>query len=147
MDRSKLSFKEKYNAIAQDSLFDGIFVTGVITTGIFCKPSCRAKKPKIENVIFYDKPEEDIKNGFRPCKICKPMNLADETPDYIDAIISELHKNPYEKIKDYDLKQRNIEPSKIRRWFKAHHNMTFHSHQRMLRINKAYNQIKSGFWT
>ncbi len=47
-----LTFQEKYNAIRRDSPYDGVFVTGVVTTGIFCKPTCRAKKPKIENVIF-----------------------------------------------------------------------------------------------
>jgi len=139
-----LTFEEKYNALKRDSLYDGDFVTGVITTGIFCKPSCRAKKPKAENVIFYNTPEEAIKNGFRPCKICKPMDYKNEAPDYIKNIIIELQKDPFLKIKDYDLRERNIEPNKIRRWFKSNHNMTFHAYQRMLRINKAYNQIKGG---
>ncbi len=142
--KSDLFFEKKYNAIKRDSLYDGVFVTGVTTTGIFCKPSCRARKPKAENVIFYDTPELAIKNGFRPCKICKPMDLEGEAPDYVNNIISELHKNPYLKIKDYDLRQRNIEPNKIRRWFKKNHNMTFHAYQRMLRINNAYNLIKGG---
>ncbi len=142
--KSNLSFEEKYNAIKRDSMHDGVFVTGVNTTGVFCKPSCRARKPKAENVIFYDTPEEAIKNGFRPCKICKPMDLDGEAPDYVKNIISELQDNPYLKIKDYDLRQRNIEPNKIRRWFKSNHNMTFQAYQRMLRINKAYNRIKGG---
>ncbi len=72
------------------------------------------------------------------------MHFADETPDYIDKIITELHQTPYRKIKDYDLILRGIEPNKIRRWFKENHNMTFHAYQRMLRINAAYNQIKGG---
>jgi AraC family transcriptional regulator of adaptative response/methylated-DNA-[protein]-cysteine methyltransferase len=142
--KSDLFFEKKYNAIKRDSLYDGVFVTGVTTTGIFCKPSCRARKPKAENVIFYDTPELAIKNGFRPCKICKPMDLDGEAPDYVKSIISELLENPYLKIKDYDLRQRNIEPDKIRRWFKKNHNMTFHAYQRMLRINNAYNLIKGG---
>lgn len=142
--KSNLTFADKYNAIKKDSLYDGIFVTAVITTGIFCKPSCRAKKPKAENVIFYDTPEQAIKNGFRPCKICKPMELGGETPGYVKDIIAELQEKPYLKIKDFDLRQRNIEPNKIRRWFKKNHNMTFHAYQRMLRINMAYNQIKGG---
>lgn len=142
--KKKLTFKEKYNAIKRDSLYDGVFVTAVITTGVFCKPTCRAKKPKAENVLFYDTPSLAIKNGFRPCKICKPMDLSGEAPDYIKDIITELQKNPALKIKDYDLRQRGIEPNKIRRWFKTNHNITFHSYQRMLRINNAYNLIKGG---
>ncbi len=142
--KSNLSFKEKYNAIGKNSTFDGFFVTCVMTTGIFCKPSCRARKPKSVNVVFCETPEQAIKNGFRPCKICKPMDFEGEAPSYIKEIISELHDNPYLKIKDYDLRKRNIEPNKIRRWFKSNHNITFHAYQRMLRINKAYNQIKGG---
>ena len=142
--KSDLTFEEKYSAIKKDSLYDGVFVTSVTTTGVFCKPSCRARKPKAENVIFYDTPELAIKNGFRPCKICKPMDLEGEAPDYVKNIIAELLENPYLKIKDYDLRQRNIEPNKMRRWFKSNHNMTFHAYQRMLRINKAYNLIKGG---
>ena len=142
--KSDLTFEEKYSAIKKDSLYDGVFVTSVTTTGVFCKPSCRARKPKAENVIFYDTPELAIKNGFRPCKICKPMDLEGEAPDYVKNIIAELLENPYLKIKDYDLRQRNIEPNKIRRWFKSNHNMTFHAYQRMLRINNAYNLINGG---
>ncbi|NOU58661.1 bifunctional transcriptional activator/DNA repair enzyme AdaA [Marinifilum caeruleilacunae] len=141
----KLSFEEKYDAIGKaESDYEGVFYTGVVTTGIFCRPSCRARKPKPENVIFYDTAQQAIQNGFRPCKICKPMEQAGETPDYIKNLINELHADPYLKIKDYDLRQRGIEPSQIRRWFKKHHNMTFHAYQRMMRINKAYNQIRGG---
>ena len=70
---SKLSFEEMYDFIGSKSRkFDYKFVTAVKTTGIFCLPSCRAKKPNKENVVFYDTKKEAIKNGFRACKICKP---------------------------------------------------------------------------
>jgi AraC family transcriptional regulator of adaptative response/methylated-DNA-[protein]-cysteine methyltransferase len=134
------NLEEKYALIKKDSL--STHITAVITTGIFCLASCRAKKPKLENVIFYANQTEAIKAGFRPCKICKPMEINGQTPKYIEAIIAELQENPYLKIKDWDLKQKGVEPSKIRRWFKDNHNMTFHAYQRMLKINKAYNQIK-----
>lgn len=141
----ELTFQEKYEAIGRkDSFYEGVFITAVKTTGIFCRPACRARKPKPENVIFYDSALEALQNGYRPCKVCKPMEKLDETPVYIKNIIKELHKDPYLRYKDYDLKQRGIEPSQIRRWFKKHHNMTFHSYQRMLRINAAFNNIQSG---
>ena len=145
MRMNKLTFQEKYNAIGRkDSIYEGVFVTAVKTTGIFCRPSCRARKPKAENVVFYDTAQEALQHGYRPCKVCKPMEKPGETPDYIKRIIKELHKNPYLRIKDYDLRQRGIEPSRIRRWFKNNHNMTFHGYQRMLRINTAFNSIKEG---
>ncbi len=140
-----LDFEEKYEAIGRKGgAYEGVFITAVRTTGIFCRPSCRARKPKAENVIFYDTAQQALQNGFRPCKICRPMERLDETPGYIKAIIAELHEDPYLRIKDADLRQRRIEPSRIRRWFKKHHNITFHSYQRMLRINAAFNSIKNG---
>ncbi len=62
-----------------DARFDGAFVFGVKTTGIFCKPSCSARKPKRENVEFFDGIERAEKSGFRACLRCKPKleNAAD----------------------------------------------------------------------
>ncbi|RLA06132.1 MAG: XRE family transcriptional regulator [Gammaproteobacteria bacterium] len=140
----KLSFDQKYDNIKKDSNYDGVFITAVITTGIFCRPTCRARKPHKKNVLFYDDPQTAIKYGFRPCKICHPMQIIGQTPEYIKNIIKELNQNPYLKIKDYDLRQRDISPATIRRWFQKYHNITFHAYQRMLKINMAYNQIKGG---
>ncbi len=142
---NKLTFQEKYSAIGKkEPLYEGIFVTAVKTTGIFCRPSCRARKPKPENIVFYDTAQEALQHGYRPCKVCRPMEKPGETPDYIRRIINELHENPCLRIKDHDLRQRGIEPNQIRRWFKNNHHITFHTYQRMLRINTAYNNIRAG---
>ena len=72
-ENSKLTDDEKYDFIgSKNKKFDYKFITAVKTTGIFCLPSCRAKKPNKENVIFYDTKKEAIKNGYRACKVCKP---------------------------------------------------------------------------
>ena len=63
----------KYEFIGSRSTeYDGRFYTAVKTTKIFCFPSCRAKKPKRENVIFYNTRESAIQNGYRACKVCAP---------------------------------------------------------------------------
>lgn len=143
--KSILTFEDKYQAIIRkDSEYEGIFITAVKTTGIFCRPVCTARKPKPENVEFFDTPEKAILSGYRPCKVCKPMDHKDETPDYIKKIIEELNVDPFLKLKDYDLIQKGIEPSQIRRWFKKHHGITFHAYQRMMRINTAFTKISSG---
>jgi len=68
-----LSDDEKFNFIgSRDTQYDGVFFTAVKTTGVYCLPSCSVKKPNRENVIFYNKKEEAIKNSYRACKICKP---------------------------------------------------------------------------
>ena len=140
-----LSFEQKYDAIGKsETIYEGMFVTAVKTTKIFCRPSCRARKPLAKNVVFYQNSEEALKHGYRPCKVCRPMELGEENPRYIQQLIEELRDNPYGKIKDRDLKQRGLEPSHIRRWFKEHHNMTFHAYQRLIRINTGYHQIQKG---
>jgi len=55
---------------------DGRFLTGVVTTRIFCRPSCRARKPRPENVVFFSTPAEARQAGFRPCKRCGPESPA-----------------------------------------------------------------------
>ncbi|RPH57383.1 endolytic transglycosylase MltG [bacterium] len=58
--------------LASDRAYDGRFLTGVLTTGIYCLPSCRARKPKPDNVRFFPTVEEARKAGLRPCKRCRP---------------------------------------------------------------------------
>jgi AraC family transcriptional regulator of adaptative response/methylated-DNA-[protein]-cysteine methyltransferase len=134
-----------YEAVLnRDSSFEGIFITAVKTTGIFCRPSCTAKKPKKENVEFFRTTREAIIHGYRPCKICKPLDKAGETPEPIVKILNEINDTPGVNLKDFDLRQRGVEPSMIRRWFKKYHGITFHSYQRMLRINSAFKKIQEG---
>lgn len=143
--KNSLSFDDKYDIILnRDVSYENIFITAVKTTGIFCRTSCSARKPKKENVVFYESINEAIQNGYRPCKVCKPMEMASETPSYIKEVIKELNNDPFLKIKDQDLVRRGIEPNTIRRWFKSHYNMTFHAYQRMLRINTAFQKISTG---
>lgn len=55
-----------------DARFDGVFFVGVKTTGIYCRPTCRARLPRRENVEFYIDRASAVKDGFRACKRCKP---------------------------------------------------------------------------
>ena len=66
------------------------FWMGVKTTGIFCRPTCTARKPKPENVEFFSNTKDAILKGYRPCKVCKPLEKLNETPKYIQEIIDEL---------------------------------------------------------
>lgn len=141
----QLSFDEKYQAIGQkQSAYEGIFITAVKTTGIFCRPSCRARKPLARNVEFYGTAKEALAHGFRPCKVCRPMEPEGAVPDHIRRLIQAIHDAPDQKIRDVDLRAMRLEPNTVRRWFKTNHNLTFHAYQRMIRINAGYRQIKAG---
>jgi AraC family transcriptional regulator of adaptative response/methylated-DNA-[protein]-cysteine methyltransferase len=141
----ELSNEIMYKAIVErDASFEGVFFTAVRTTGIFCRPSCTARKPKEENVEFFSTIKEAINSGYRPCKVCNPLEMPGETPDYIKNILKELNNDPLLKLKDGDLIDRGIEPSRVRRWFLKNHGMTFQSFQRLHRINSAFKKIKNG---
>ncbi len=136
---------EMYKALVnKDSSYEGIFFAAVKTTGIFCRPTCSSRKPKKENVEFFSNTSDAIRHGYRPCKVCNPLEKPGETPVYIKEILSSLYKDPSKKFKDYDLRQKGIEPEKIRRWFLKNHNITFHAFQRMYRINSAFKKLQDG---
>ena len=61
---------------ARDSKFDGKFVFAVASTGVYCRPSCPAKRPRRENVTFFSRPEHAERAGFRACLRCRPRLLS-----------------------------------------------------------------------
>ena len=63
--------------LASDSTYNGVFFTGVLSTGIYCLPSCKARKPKPENVRFFDSVDSAREAGLRACKKCHPDEFAD----------------------------------------------------------------------
>lgn len=62
--------------LARDASQDGKFVFAVSSTGVFCRPSCAARRPRRENVTFYRKPEEAERAGYRACLRCRPKAAA-----------------------------------------------------------------------
>lgn len=74
---------------AKDARFDGAFVFGVKTTGIFCRPSCSSKPAKRENVQFFEGVERAELSGFRACLRCKPKQM-DRTDPQIELVMRAL---------------------------------------------------------
>lgn len=62
--------------LARDRAFDGRFVTGVLSTGIYCRPSCPARHPARANVRFFANGDEARAAGLRPCRRCAPDGVA-----------------------------------------------------------------------
>jgi AraC family transcriptional regulator of adaptative response/methylated-DNA-[protein]-cysteine methyltransferase len=62
--------------IARDAGHDGKFVFAVATTGVYCRPSCPARRPRRENVTFFSRPELAEKAGFRACLRCRPRSFS-----------------------------------------------------------------------
>ncbi|MCW5850487.1 MAG: bifunctional DNA-binding transcriptional regulator/O6-methylguanine-DNA methyltransferase Ada [Anaerolineae bacterium] len=61
--------------LARDVAYDGQFVVAVRTTGIYCRPSCPARRPRRENTVFYPAPVEAEGAGYRPCRRCHPEQV------------------------------------------------------------------------
>ncbi len=132
-----------YTALLEkNSAFEGIFIVGVKTTGIFCRPTCTARKPKRENVEFFANTQDALAVGYRPCKVCRPMERCGDEPPWLKNLLREISRDPSRRWKDADLRERNIDPARIRRWFKQHHGITFQAYLRALRINRAFGQIR-----
>jgi AraC family transcriptional regulator of adaptative response/methylated-DNA-[protein]-cysteine methyltransferase len=73
-------------ALAKDRRFDGAFVMGVLSTGIYCRPSCPARAPLRRNVRFFAGPAEAEAAGLRPCKRCSPSTQSAEEACVLAAI-------------------------------------------------------------
>lgn len=79
--------EERWQAmLAKDRRYDGAFVTGVHSTGIYCRPSCPARAPLRRNVRFYAGPLEAGEAGLRPCKRCSPATHSAEEACVLAAI-------------------------------------------------------------
>jgi AraC family transcriptional regulator, regulatory protein of adaptative response / DNA-3-methyladenine glycosylase II len=83
--------------LENDASCNGRFFTGVMTTGIYCLPACRARKPKPENVRFFPSCEAARAAGLRPCKKCHPDDFArgaDPVLEDIEMLVAEIRSNP-----------------------------------------------------
>lgn len=137
--------KEMYEALLRkDQGYVGIFWVGVKSTGIFCKPTCTARKPKEVNVEFFPSVRDALYSGYRACKVCRPMNANGSTPEWFDMLVGKIDEDPTKRWKDTDLLELNLNPNKVRRWFKKNYDMTFHAYLRSKRLGHAIGRIKQG---
>jgi AraC family transcriptional regulator of adaptative response/methylated-DNA-[protein]-cysteine methyltransferase len=128
----------------RDASYDGLFLTAVKTTGIFCRPTCTARKPRPENVEFYATAREALFAGYRPCRRCQPIRPPGATPDWLAPILAEIERAPDVRIRDADLRRRGLTPETVRRWFRREHGMTFQAYQRARRMGRALDALRRG---
>lgn len=130
--------------MAKDRQFDGWFVTGVLSTGIYCRPSCPARAPLRKNVRFYDSVSDAEAAGLRPCKRCAPDQHSREERAVARAIaLIKTSEGPV------TLNQLGAEsgysPAHFQRLFKRSAGLTPAEYQRALRQNRADDALsKSG---
>jgi AraC family transcriptional regulator, regulatory protein of adaptative response / methylated-DNA-[protein]-cysteine methyltransferase len=138
-------FDTMYRALVnRDPSFEGIFFVGVRTTGIFCRPTCSAKKPARENVDFFATPSEALHDGYRPCLRCHPMDPEKRPPKLIERLREEVERAPGGRLTDKELAAMSIDPSTARRQFKRHYGMTFQAYHRARRMGMALREVQQG---
>lgn len=134
-----------YRALLErDSSFEGIFYVGVKTTGIFCRPTCGAKKPRVENIDFFRSPNDALHAGYRPCKRCNPVERTKNPPPLVRRLRDAVEQAPAGKLSDDDLRHMGIDPSTARRQFKRHYGITFHAYHRARRMGLALREVRNG---
>ena len=73
--------RNRWRAVqSRDTRFDGAFVYAVRSTGIYCRPSCPSRKPRPAQVVFFSAPDAAEREGFRPCRRCRPRDTSPRNP-------------------------------------------------------------------
>lgn len=135
-----MTHEEKWTAVSEnDASYDGIFFYAVKTTGIYCRPSCKSKQPKRENICFFDSSEEARAAGFRPCKRCRsdlldyrPMkDIAARTKRLLEEAFSERTNL------DRELKGMGVSRRRMSDIFKDEYGLTLSEYVNQLRAEAA----------
>jgi AraC family transcriptional regulator of adaptative response/methylated-DNA-[protein]-cysteine methyltransferase len=134
-----------YSALmARNPDYEGLFYVGVRTTGVFCRPTCPARKPKRENCEFFRLAEQALRAAYRPCARCRPLSQPDETPEVVRRLVEAVEREPDKRWSDGDLAALGVHPSTARRQFKKRFGMTFVEFARARRLGTAFRALRSG---
>ena len=130
--------------LGRDTAFEGVFYVGVKTTGVFCRPTCPAKKPKSENVEYYASPQAALYGGYRPCSRCRPLDKDSKPPELVSRLRELVERSPTGKVSGAELLAGGIDSSTARRQFQRYSGMTFHAFQRARRMGLALHEVRHG---
>lgn len=139
--------QEKWDAVINnDAAYDGVFYYGVASTKIFCRPSCKSKKPLRENTVFFDAPAEAENAGFRPCKRCRPDLLGFAPAKALCEKAKRIFEAHYKDTKTLKeaIKQLGVSEAHLLRLFVKEYGMKPFEYVHKLRINEAENMISRG---
>lgn len=130
-------------ALAKDRRFDGVFVTGVHSTGIYCRPSCPARPPRRENVAFYATPADAEAAGLRACLRCRPDDVARDEAAVAQALVMLRDSDdavPLERL----AAATGYSPAHFQRLFKRAVGLSPAAFARALRIERAADALSAG---
>ena len=130
--------------LGRDTDYDGVFYVGVRTTGIFCRPTCPARKPKRENCEFFADAQSALLASYRPCARCRPLSHPNETSDIVRRLVAAVEREPMKRWRDADFDALAVHASTARRQFQKRFGMTFVEYARARRLGSAFKAIRNG---
>lgn len=130
--------------IARDPSYEGFAYVGVKTTGIFCRLTCPARKPKRDNVVFFTCKDVAQEAGFRPCLRCKPLDIKRPESGALEILKNKIRVEPDRRLRAGDLKALGYDPSTVRRAFQRAYGVTFAQYARSHRLGLAVNTLQQG---
>lgn len=116
--------------LARDPNYEGQALVGVTSTGIFCRLTCPARKPRPENCRWFAGAAEARAAGFRPCKRCHP----EAAPALVTALTAALEQDPARRWTEADLTALGHDPSTVRRLFRRQFGQSFLQMARAARL-------------
>ncbi|MBV1688012.1 methylated-DNA--[protein]-cysteine S-methyltransferase [Novosphingobium sp. G106] len=130
-------------ALAKDRRFDGTFITGVHSTGIYCRPSCPARPPKRENVVFYATAADAEAAGLRACLRCRPDDVSRDEAAVVQAI--KMLRDAEETVPLETLAAAaGYSPAHFQRLFKRAVGLSPAAFARALRMERAEDALSAG---
>jgi AraC family transcriptional regulator, regulatory protein of adaptative response / methylated-DNA-[protein]-cysteine methyltransferase len=132
--------------VSRDSSQDGEFVFAVSSTGIYCRPSCPAKRPRRNNVEFFRKPNDAEKAGYRACLRCRPRSVdGSKSTALTKAICRYVEQRLDENVTLAQLaKVFKQSPFHLQRTFKAALGVTPHAYAESLRMDQLKQNLRAG---
>jgi AraC family transcriptional regulator of adaptative response/methylated-DNA-[protein]-cysteine methyltransferase len=132
--------------VARDPLHDGKFIFAVSSTGVYCRPSCAARRPRREHVTFFLRPEEAEKAGFRACLRCRPRELTGHAPtDWAKKVCRYIESHLDESITLASLgREFHQSPFHLQRRFKAALGITPREYVDSCRLRQLKRNLQSG---
>ena len=129
---------------SRDATYDGRFVYAVITTGVYCRPSCAARTPRVENLRYFPTAAEAAAAGFRPCKRCCPDEILRDFERVIEAA-RYIEANSDEPLTLARLAKRaGLSPARFQRAFKAAFGVSPKDYRDNARVRELKASLRSG---
>jgi AraC family transcriptional regulator of adaptative response/methylated-DNA-[protein]-cysteine methyltransferase len=132
------------SVVARDARADGTFVFAVRTTGIYCRPSCPARRPRRPNVLFFATPDAAEAGGFRPCRRCHPRAAALPRAAWVRRVARAIESAPERATLARLAATAGVGPHHLQRTFRRTTGLTPRQYAEALRLGRLRRALRGG---